>query len=187
MPLEVRLLGLSRYYFWIFITETTVRLYKKNLQSFESVASAVEYRNWTFLYLKAKSINVNRKRFLMAVKNLGVHFFGKIHKWIIAWDHKDSFLPKKQRIWNGLNRGSFLRKKRKIQKRTTILARRPLATYTFFELFPKETQKRRISFFGFYQRNEKSLFVFRIRIRIFPKEMHPIDVIECLEQMHALL
>ena len=43
---------------------------------------------------------------------------------------------------------SFLRKKRKIQKRifpgATVLARRPLATCIFFESFPKETQKQRI-------------------------------------------
>ena len=80
---------------------------------------------------------------------LRVHFFGKIQKWIIAWDHTDSFLPKKQRIRKEINHGFFSAKETKNPKtefsRATILWQRPLATCIFFfESFPKEMQQRQI-------------------------------------------
>ena len=119
--------------------------------------------------------------------SLWVHFFGKIQKWIIAWDHTDSFLPKKQKFRKEIHRGFFSAKETKNPKtdfsRATILARRPLVKCIFFESFSKETQKRQILririqihwilvaswFIGFI-----ILFGFRIRIRIFLKEMYPI-------------
>ena len=96
-----------------------------------------------------------------------VHFFGKIQNRIIAWDYTDSFLRKKQNIRKGINCELIPAKETKNPKNgffhlyslLLVLLLRPLTTWTFFESFPKETQKS---------------WILRIRIRINPLNLHRV-------------
>ena len=93
------------------VKQCTLFLYRKHIPTARKTNGKGKYKNFLthhcILYIFFSSA-------IARMSTLRAHFFGKIQKWIIAWDHTDYFCQRNKESEKGLIADSFLRNKRKI-------------------------------------------------------------------------